>query len=259
MSEPIYRNPVDGCELVLVPREGGFFGDTVPRTDAPRFRAEIGPFYIGLYCVTNTQYAAFLNAWQPPPVICSKWIRLDADCQVVFDGNHFGVDDGEKHGNHPVVQVTWWGAIAYCEWAKLRLPRELEWERAARGLDGRPYPWGHRFYLDRCRHYGNRGGERTCAVDAYPEGRSPYGIYNMAGNVWEWCADTYDAEAYVRYAAGYTDLPVSPGPRVVRGGAWDVTDASRLRCSYRAYTDPDFSRLDTHGFRCALSPPDVDA
>lgn len=253
-----YRNPVDGYGMVLIPREQGFFGEMAWRTDAPRFRAEIGPFYIGLYCVTNAQYATFLNTWRPPWELVSHWIRLDADCHLVFDGTRFAVGR-ETYANHPIVQVTWWGAIAYCEWAELRLPRELEWERAARGEDDRPYPWGRQFYLDRCRHYGNRGSDRTCAVDAYAKGCSPYGLYNMAGNVWEWCADTYDAEAYARYAAGHMDLPASPGPRVVRGGAWDATEESCLRCSYRAQSDPDYTRLDTHGFRCALTPPDAPA
>jgi sulfatase modifying factor 1 len=258
MPDSIYRNPTDGYELALVPRAEVAFGDTARGTDAPQFRAEIGPFYMGLYSVTNAQYAAFLNAWQPPSDLVSHWIRLDADCHIMSSGAGFAVDEDE-YASHPVIQVSWWGAIAYCEWAGLRLPRELEWESAARGTDGRTYPWGDRFYFDCCRYYRNRGSGTTCPVDAYPKGRSPYGMHNMAGNVWEWCADTYDPDVYALYAAGYMDLPVAPGARVIRGGAWDVAEALRLRCSHRAWSDPSYSRLDTHGFRCALSPPGVDA
>lgn len=125
------------------------------------------------------------------PVTNEQWRRFVAEARYRTDRS-----DQSDQPDHPVVNVSWHDAVAYCEWAALRLPSELEREKDARGLDGRVYPWG----FDRkgrrpCRHYGNRGDEATCSAWAYREGISPWGLRQMSGKVWEWCSDRYAANA----------------------------------------------------------------
>ena len=245
MPDFYFRNPVDGYELVLIPAGRAIFGE-----GDERFEAELPDYYLGIYCVTNAEYAAFLNTAQPSEADLLRWVLLDWDCHVVRRGDGYGVDDLHRYGDHPVVQVGWYGAEAYCEWAGLRLPTELEWEKGARGVDGRAYPWGEEWDAGKCRHYGNRGRETTCLVREYPGGVSPWGLYNMSGNVWEWCADWYEEEAYKRYAQGDLAPPASAHYMVVRGGSWTNDDPSDFRCVCRASPVPA-TRIVTSGFRCA--------
>ena len=134
---------------------------------------------------------------------------------------------------HPVVQVSWHDAQAFCEWAGLALPDEEQWEHAARGSDGRLYPWGDRWRPELCNH-AQSGWRGTTPVDAFPGDASPYGVRCLAGNVWEWTASTYDpAGAY----------------QVLRGGAWPH-DGRALTATFRYYALPGY-RSDALGFRCA--------
>jgi len=258
-----YRNPTDGYEMVLIPAGRAEFGWS------PRFAAELPAYYIGLYCVTNAQYAAFLNAVQPSDEDLGSWIVLRGErdgpahspshckpshCRVARTSAGYEVDGAEEYAEHPIVDVSWNGAQAYCDWAKLRLPSELEWEKAARGPDGRGYPWGDVWEPSRCRS-GSYRELGTGRVDELPDGRSPYGPYGMSGNVDEWCADWYDSAAYRRYAEG--DLRPQPETdyKVFRGGNFSTGSERTCHARHRG-SNPPWSRAQfgTVGFRCARDP-----
>ena len=247
MPDLRFRNPIDGYEMLLIPAGKAIFGlredDPHAQSDEkPQFEAELPDYYLGIYCVTNAQYLRFVEATghRPPD-------RADYG-QPVWRGATVPHDKAED----PVVCVSWEDAQAYCEWAGLRLPTELEWEKGARGVDGRAYPWGDEWEPDRCRHSGNRGEEGTCAAWAYPEGASPWGVMNMSGNVEEWCANWYDARAHKRYARGDLAPPSRGRARVLRGGRWSDDGPWRFRCAYRyyGYGTPSFHSCII-GFRCA--------
>ena len=129
-SAELFTNPKDGYQMTLIPAGKAIFGsadDDLKASDdeKPQFEAELPGFYLGLYCVTSRQYAGFLNAVEPADGDLEKWMLLDSDCHVVEGGEGYSVDDEEPYGDHPVVQVSWYGAEAYCEWSGLRLPRSL--------------------------------------------------------------------------------------------------------------------------------------
>jgi len=263
MPEMLTRNPKDGYEMVWVPPGKAIFGSGADDRDArddeePQFEAELEGYYIGRFCVTNEQYAAFLNAVTPGASELAEWLVLGSHCHVVKSGGGYALDDGGMYEDHPVVTVSWFGAEAYCSWAGLRWPSELEWEKGARGCDGKKFPWGAEWNAEYCRHSGNRGGETTCRVWEYPEGVSrPWGCYNMGGNVWEWCADWYEEGVYKRYARGDLTPPGSGSLRVVRGGSWGSGAPVDFRCADRCYGDPSY-RFDYDGFRCARGPAEAE-
>jgi formylglycine-generating enzyme required for sulfatase activity len=232
-------------EMILIPA-GEFLMGSDPSVDKdamdleqPQHTLYLPDYYMARTPVTNAQYAAFVEA-------------TGDERPRHWEG---GKPPGGKE-DHPVVNVSWNDAVAYCNWLAevtgkpYRLPSEAEWEKGARGSDGRIYPWGNQWDAERCN--SKEGGEGdTTPVGAYPEGASPYGLLDMAGNVWEWTRSVYKDYPYDP-ADGREDLEAS-GDRVLRGGAFD-RDARRVRCAARLREFPH-PRFWGNGFRVVLVAP----
>lgn len=254
----LYRNPKDGQDMILIPAGPATFGsgddDPAAREDEkPQFTADLPAYYLGIHCVTNAQYAAFLNASPRGRDEVDRWMLLDSDCHVTRDGSGRYSVDAPGYADHPVLQVSWYGAEAYRTWAGLRLPSELEWEKGARGPEGLIYPWGSQWNPDICRNSVGQSAPGTCPAGAYPEGASPWGLLNMSGNVWEWSADWHEGEAYRGYAAGDMASPPEGAARVLRGRSWIISDPAWFRSASRYVALPDLRDLNL-GFRCARGP-----
>ncbi len=197
---------------------------------------------ISRYPVTNAQYGAYINA-------------TDADAPRDWEAGH--IPEGKE--NHPVVNVTWEDAMRFCAWLTetlklgeketVRLPTEAEWEFTAAGEGGRKYPWGNDDPTTQHANYGKNVGDTT-PVDAYPKGVTPEGVYDLAGNVWEWCYDWYGP-----YAAEQQTDPRGPNKgdgRVLRGGAF-LDDPYVVRGAFRHWSDPIYWN-DYSGVRVVVSP-----
>ncbi len=207
------------------------------RAELPQHRVAVSEFFISQYPITNAQYQIFVEAQRPPLAAPAEWQR----------------PLGQE--THPVVNVTWEEAVAFCQWLTriagrtFRLPTEAEWEKAARGSEGLIYPWGNEWAARHLNHAGRLGG--STAVGHYsPAGDSVYGLADMSGNVWEWCADWYADRLYPQRATNIAHDP--PGPAtgegcVARAGAFD-SSPRQTRASHRNWFYPH-QRRNNVGFR----------
>ncbi len=224
----------------------------------PAHQTTVDPFQMEIYEVTVAQYVAFLN-WLGPNSHktgcqgnpCASTTAEDQYSYVQFDGTTYSVVNPQFYSNHPITYVTWYGAQEYCSTINRRLPTEAEWERAARGPENRIYPWGMTFDTARA---ASSVDEQigTVPVNAYPNGLSPYNIYNMAGNVSEWVYDWYQPDYYtqqINNPVPNPNGPISGLERVHRGGSWDTAPLF-LRTVHRLSWPPN-SGSASIGFRCA--------
>jgi formylglycine-generating enzyme required for sulfatase activity len=200
-------------------------------------KVQLDGYYIDQYEVTNRQFQAFVDA--------SGYVT---DAEHKSEASTWRTEYTEGKDNYPVVRMSWNDARAYCKWAGKRLPTEAEWEKAARGIDARLWPWGNDWDASRLNSLAS-GRKTTMPVGSFDGGASPYGAMDMAGNVWEWVNDWY-AAAY--YQTGNDQNPIGPEggeDRVLRGGGYnnglyEVRTAHRHKGGQTGYA-PD------HGFRCA--------
>jgi eukaryotic-like serine/threonine-protein kinase len=215
--------------------------------ELPLRTINLSTFHIDQYEVSNAQYAQCVTAGS-----CSAPASNSSQTRVSYYNN-------PTFANYPVINVNWHQAAEYCAWAGKRLPSEAEWEKAARGTGLRAYPWGdqiptcalanHNFWTGSAFNYC--AGD-TNAVGSYPAGASPYGVMDMAGNVWEWVNDWYSETYYSAAPASNPPGPASGTERVIRGGSWIDYDEN-MRTAERSANAPNDADNQL-GFRCAASP-----
>jgi formylglycine-generating enzyme required for sulfatase activity len=229
----------DGAPMVLVAAGEFTMGSEQGDDDEqPVHRVFLDSFYLDTFEVTNGRFAKFVAAIQSEP----PWGFADHDTPVL-------------QAEQPVRWVTWLEATGYCLWAGKRLPTEAEWEKAARGPDGRPYPWGTEPPTPAHAVFGLKegGADSVSLIGNREKGRSPYGVHDLAGNLYEWVSDWYDAASYTTQPAINPHGPPEGTAKVQRGGSY-INSPYRLRASFRTKGDP--TEHDPHvGFRCAQDAP----
>ena len=252
-------NPLAG--MVLIPAGSFEMGSHDPEAwedQQPVHTVHLDAFYMDTHEVTNAQFKVFVDA-NP------QWGKDNIEDRF-HKGNYLWAWNGNDYlggtAEHPVPDINWYAAMAYAEWAGKRLPTEAEWEYAARGgLARKRYPWGDDAATPYYANYGEHFGYFV-SVGQYPA--NGYGLYDMAGNVWEWCLDAYDADFYAasddsrnpiagelsiqELRENFASIPTDPS-RVLRGGSW-FDDAQSLRVAFRNGDTPALSN-GIIGFRCA--------
>ena len=250
---PVVAAQSDGSLAGMVVIPGGMFTmgrDNGPTREQPAHQMFLPSFYIDQNLVTVAAFAQFVQIHGTEGPGGELYLDVsDSDNRIHRRDGAWLPDKGSEL--YPVGEVSWYGAMAYCTWRKKRLPSEAEWEKAARGTDGRLYPWGNDPPRSDLAFFGGFRGE-TRPVGQYPRGASPYGVQDMAGQVWEWTTSIYQPYPY-KPEDGRENVSVT-APRVVRGGN-SSSSAQGLTSTSREVVFP--ARMATGhayiGFRCAKS------
>jgi len=269
-SEPVkvlILNQFHHHQLQYIPSGEFIMGSEIGSfNEQPVHSISLNAYWICQTEITNTQYINFLNesflqnqieidndrVFKNAHLLIDMnnkglFVHENDDCHIAFNGKEFYIQ-AAKYNDYPIVSVTWYGARAYAEHYGMNLPTEAEWEKAARGTDGREYPWGNSAPTQsQCNCGGNIFHPISVGLTS-PSGDSFYGCCNMGGNVSEWCLDWY-GETY--YAVSEPSNPKGPNQgeyKVIRGGNW-YHPMSFARCADRQYSDPE-NKLTTLGFRC---------
>jgi formylglycine-generating enzyme required for sulfatase activity len=227
----------EGAKMELIPAGKFAMGSNDGSADErPVHTVSLDAFYMDKYEVTNVTYKLCVDAGGCLAPTDASW-------------NSATQYNNPKYTHHPVIFVTWYQALNYCSWRGVRMPTEAEWEYAARGLNGRTYPWGEVLATSLANY--NKSG--TTPVGSYENGKSPFGLYDMAGNVWEWVNDWY-SETYYQRSPAFNPLGPAVGrQRAMRGGAWQNYEKD-VRSADRTGYNPAVG-VGTIGFRCARSSP----
>ncbi|HET9916243.1 MAG TPA: SUMF1/EgtB/PvdO family nonheme iron enzyme [Candidatus Binatia bacterium] len=236
-------------EMIRIPAGPFVMGSSDgPADERPQHRVQVAEFLIDRTKVTNARFALFLKAIGPEGPKGEKYFDFDdSDARVHQRNGEWTADAGFE--NNPVVEASWYGAVAFCRWAGRRLPTEAEWEKAARGSDGRKYPWGNEVPSGTRAHFGAGWNDLT-PVGSFPQGASPYGMLDAAGNGWEWVSSAYRPYPY-NAKDGREDLNKEI-VRATRGGGHDAR-IEELTTTHRGRHVSRNPRAGHHniGFRCA--------
>ena len=250
----------DGAPMVHVSAGEFIMGSENGREDEkPRRRVYLEEFYIDKYPVTNEKFARFVES--SGYVTDTKKIGGEArrffssEMWMLKKGSSWKspAGPGSSYRNrmkHPVVQISWNDAAAYCRWAGKRLPTEAEWEKAARGTDGLKYAWGNSWVGSKLIWSRNSGSQVHSVERSYNTHKSPYGAVDMAGNTWEWVQDWYKKDYYWNAPKSNPKGPNSGKRRVMRGGSWYDAKTRYFRAANRNGINPGGGNL-SRGFRCA--------
>ncbi|MDR4507356.1 MAG: SUMF1/EgtB/PvdO family nonheme iron enzyme [Candidatus Brocadiaceae bacterium] len=251
MKKALEENREKWNEMVLVPAGkfpmGAAPGEFIPE-ETPQHIVYLDAYYIDKYEVTNAQYWEFL-----------QYMKETGDHSKCYPGEPKEKDHtpGTPHTgweysyfdfpDYPVSRIDWYDAYAYAAWAGKRLPTEAEWEKAARGPDGRRFPWGNVWDPQRC----NVGKDASLSVGSFPQGKSVYGCLDIVGSLSEWANDWYHPQYYQKSPSVNPKGPdYSTGSRIVKGGSLYAPYAHKMRCSVRIFAKPE-DRNKSIGFRCA--------
>ncbi|MEW6238817.1 MAG: SUMF1/EgtB/PvdO family nonheme iron enzyme [Candidatus Omnitrophota bacterium] len=263
-------------EMIAIPAGEFLFGSSkeersaflAPPDEPEQQKAALPGYFIGKYEITNEEFACFINAggYEKPEYWPEEGWNFRRQMNWTQPRSWTDRDyNGQHQERYPVCSISWFEAQAYCRWLSIktgkpyRLPTGQEWEKAARGSDGRIFPWGNEWKEKACNwlgdfnkdyqpHSESDGFARTSPVGYYEEGVSPYGAYDMAGNVMEWCADALEQKAY--------DGSIY---RMFRGGSFLSGNPRLLRCAWRGGTQPQIGYVywGIMGFRAAMDAPKV--